>query len=82
MAKEKVETPRTQCSYVKFHSPVPRGENKEPVYEFKLTSKDSKYVVDEISHDQHTVYFSSDGVKGETPWMNVVLARPIHSGQS
>jgi hypothetical protein len=67
------------CDYVKFQSPVPRLVNTEPVYEFRLTSKDSKYKVDAISHDNHTLYWTLDGTVGHTPWANVILARPIHN---
>jgi len=34
--------------YVRFHQPVPPGEDKEPVSEFRLKSTQKKYVVDSI----------------------------------
>ncbi len=66
-----------QCYYVRFQAPVSPKENKEPVYEFKLECKDPRYKVDEISHDNYTLYWKIDGVIQETPWVNVQWARPI-----
>jgi len=66
-----------QYSYVKFQSPVPPGVNKEPVYELKLESKDPRYKVDNISRIGDTVYLESGDLIQETPWDNVVIARPI-----
>jgi hypothetical protein len=67
----------TPCDYIRFQSPVAPGVNTEPVYEFRLEAKDKKYVVDQISHDSHTVYWKFQGRIQETPWVNVQLARPI-----
>lgn len=66
-----------QCDYIRFQSPIPPGSNTEPVYEFRLEAKDRKYVVEQISHNEHTVYWKFQGRIQETPWVNVQLARPI-----
>ena len=67
-----------QCTYIRFQAPVAPLEDKEPVYELKLSSKDPRYKVDEICHDSHTVYWRIDDTVSQTPWVNVQLARPIH----
>lgn len=81
-AMEKLIAQGIQCDYVKFQGPVPRGPNLEPVYEFRLEAKDSKYKVDQISKDGDTVYWRIGQVIEMTPWVNVAYARPILSGSS
>lgn len=63
--------------YTRFHHAISPIENKEPVFEFRLSSDQKKYVVD-------AMYWTSDGliwtVKGETnicPLANIVFCRFI-----
>lgn len=65
------------CEYMKFQSPVPAAIGMEPVYELKLESKDSKYKVDQISHNGNTVYWRKNGFIQFAPWVNVQHARPL-----
>ena len=66
-----------QCSYVRFHDAVPPAQGSEPVSEFKTESDNPKYKVDQISHDNHTLYWRRGKVIEETPWVHVKIARPI-----
>ena len=68
-------------SYVRLQSPVAPGPNLEPVYEFKLDAQDKRYKADKISRDADTLYLLCNGAVQETPWVNVVVARPILSAQ-
>lgn len=64
-------------NYIRFQSPVPPGPNLEPVYEFRLDTKDKRYLATQITRDQDTVYLMCGDCIQETPWVNVVFARPI-----
>jgi hypothetical protein len=66
-----------QCHYIRFQSPVAPKENKEPVFEFKLQSKDPRYKVDQISHTDTMVFWKIDGIIQTTPYVNVQWSRPI-----
>lgn len=65
------------CSYVRFHAPLPRQIKQEPVYEFTLTSKDAKYVVDSIVYHQHALLWRAGGELEATPLANVQYARAL-----
>ncbi len=68
-----------QYSYIRFQSPVPPGPTLEPVYEFKLDTKDKKYKVDKITRIGDTIYLYHGDMVHHTPWVNVSYARPISS---
>jgi hypothetical protein len=61
--------------YVRFHQPVPPGEDKEPVSEFRLESKQSKYLVDMISWTPHGVIFRAHEETGIVPLANIIYCR-------
>jgi hypothetical protein len=72
-----MKTPIKEYSYVKFQSPVPPGKDLEPVYEFKLDTKDKRYKADKITREGDTVYLHHGATIQETPWVNVAFARPV-----
>jgi hypothetical protein len=61
--------------YVRFHQPVPPAEDKEPVSEFRLESKQSKYVVDSILWTIHGVIVKAFGETQIIPLANVIYCR-------
>ena len=66
-----------QCSYVRVVNAIDPTQNKEPVHEIKLDSKDARYRVDQLSHDEHSLYWRRGDMIGECPWVNVNYCRPL-----
>lgn len=64
-------------SYVRFHHPVPPYKDKEPVSEFRLMSKDTKYIVDAMLWTPHGVIFKANGEVGISSLANVVYCRLV-----
>lgn len=65
----------TPIHHVRFHQPVPPGLNKEPVGEFVLSGKQSKYLVDSLSLTPHGVMYQAYGETGLVPLANVIYCR-------
>ncbi len=64
--------------YVKFlHQPVPTGVGKEPVWEFKLTAKDQKYVVNSMFRTAAGVVFNAHGQMHLVELGNVSFTTPV-----
>ncbi len=64
--------------YVKFlHAPVPTGVGKEPVWEFKLTAKDQKYVVNSMFRTAAGVVFNAHGQMHLVELSNVSFTTPV-----
>ena len=61
--------------YARFHQPVPAGENKEPVSEFKTIVKnelDKKYFVKSILYHRDGLIFNGTEI---VPLANVIYTR-------
>lgn len=63
--------------YVRFHQPVPPAEDKEPVSEFRLQSKQNKYVVDSILWTQHGIIYTAYGEINIVSLANVIYCRLV-----
>ena len=65
--------------YVRFHQPVPTGEDKEPVAEFRLKSsgKQAKYLVDDMAWTPDGVIYFAFGETNLVPLANVIYARLV-----
>lgn len=64
------------CKYVRFHHPVPRWENDEPVSEFRLEGKQTKYLVDSIEFTKDCVIAKAAAHTTYIPLANVIYVRP------
>ena len=64
-----------KCYYARFQTPIPTGKNQEPVSEFRLTSTDKKYVVDELFYTPMGFIWSAHGETNITPLANVLHIR-------
>jgi len=81
--KKKVSKPLESVTgipayYVRFQTPVPPLQDKEPVQEFRLLAKnllDQKYVVDAITWTNDGVVFKCKGETNIVPLANVVYCR-------
>lgn len=61
--------------YARFHHPVPPGLNKEPVNEFVIKGKQTKYLVDSLRWTPEGVLYSAYGETNLVPSANVVYCR-------
>lgn len=61
--------------YVRFHQPVPPAKDKEPVSEFRLQSKDTKYMVGSMHWTPEGVIYKAYGETGMVPLANIVYCR-------
>ncbi len=67
--------------YAKLQGPAPIHKNQEPVYEFRLESKDKKYIVEEmrvVLPEGHLLW-KSNGEFNFMPSSNVLHVRVITS---
>lgn len=60
--------------YARFHQPIPRHENTEPVSEFRIGSK-NKYEVDSITYTEYGVIWRSGGEINICALANVMYLR-------
>jgi hypothetical protein len=64
------------CYYARFQSPIPPGDNKEPVSEFTLNPlKNTKYRVDSMVYTPHGLIFKAYGETNIVPLPDVMYAR-------
>lgn len=76
-----LESTGIPCRYVRFQTPVPPYLDREPVSEFKLTAKDTKYKVDKITYTKLGVIWRAGGEIDIAPLANVAYSRSIQSTQ-
>lgn len=91
MEEQKKKKPKTKleewasqgipCYYARFHQPVPPFKDAEPVSEFYISSKQTKYCVDSINYSEHGLIWKVKGEHDLMPLANVILARSIQSEQ-
>jgi hypothetical protein len=64
------------CRYVRFHQPIPRFVNDEPVSEFQI-NHNGKYGVESISYGEHGVIWRLRGEINVCALANVMYARSV-----
>jgi hypothetical protein len=64
----------TPIKYVRFHTPVPKWVNDEPVDEMKIGAS-SKYTVTSLEMDKEFIYISAKDQITIVPLANVVYVR-------
>lgn len=73
--KVKESEPGYPIHYARFHQAVPPGKDKEPVNEFVLSGKQSKYIVDSLRWTSDGIVYSAYRETGIVPLANVVYCR-------
>lgn len=79
--EKKLKAPKLQLEasmgsyYVRFHQPVPPAEDKEPVSEFRIETKQTKYLVDAIMWTPHGVVVTAYNKIQIIPLANVMYCR-------
>ena len=76
---EEWESQGVPCHYVRFQQPVPPSLNKEPVSEFSLLNKNTKYLVERITYTPHGLIWRAGGEVDISANANVMYVRVIFS---
>ena len=63
------------CTYARFHHPVPPSENMEPVSEFRLSTKQLKYKVDSIIYTVDGLIVRAYSSSFIIPLANIIYCR-------
>ena len=65
----------TPLYYARFQQPIPPAVNMEPVSEFVLSGKHSKYIVDTMRYTSHGLVWTFHDETNITPLANVMYVR-------
>jgi hypothetical protein len=68
----------TLCFYARFQQPIPPSVDKEPVSEFSLANKSSKYIVDQITYTPYGVIWRCGKEIDITALANVMYVRAYY----
>lgn len=76
-AIERWVTEGVPCKYARFIAAVHPAPGKDPVNEFKLESKEAKYLVNSLIYTPHGLVFGVHGELGIVPLANISHVRLV-----